>query len=204
MTLVMLTQPNSRAAEAYRALRANLALAALEQPLRVVLIAPADPATDAASVAGNLAIALANAEQRVIAVDADLRQPSLHLRFGVDGTRGLVEWLGALESAPPLCSTSVAGLHVLPAGTHTNVVAADVVASRRMAQALNTLRELADAVVVCAPPLSTYTDAAVLAPHADGVVLVVAAHRTRRTDAKRAQILLERAHVRLLGAVLLE
>lgn len=114
-----------------------------------------------------------------------------------------MEWLNDLEAAPPLHETPAPGLRLLAAGAHENILAADVIASRRMAQALKALRAHADMVVVCAPPLSAYADAAVIAPHADGALLVVAAHRTRRADAKRAQTLLERAHARLLGAVLL-
>ncbi|MCS6774211.1 MAG: CpsD/CapB family tyrosine-protein kinase [Anaerolineae bacterium] len=200
--LVMLSAPNSPAAEAYRTLRTNLTFAALEAPLRTLLIAAADVG-DAAGVTANLAVALANIEKRVIALDANLRQPALHTSFGIPNESGLSEWLADPSSAPALVKGPVEGLHVLPTGKRA-LAAADALASPRMSAALDRLKEMADVVLMLAPPVAAFADAAVLSTHVDGAVLVVVAGKTRRAHVEQAKSLLQRAQARLLGAVLIQ
>ncbi|NMC03313.1 MAG: CpsD/CapB family tyrosine-protein kinase, partial [Chloroflexi bacterium] len=84
--IITLKDPTSPAAEAYRALRVNLMYATLDQPVKTLVIAaPAteDNAPVPPDVAVNLAVVAAQAGQRVILVDADLRHPLLHVLFGV-------------------------------------------------------------------------------------------------------------------------
>lgn len=202
MSLVMLSAPNSPAAEAYRTLRTNLAFAALEAPLRTLLIAAADVG-DAAVVTANLAVALANVEKRVIALDANLRQPSLHTAFEVANETGLSEWLANPSHEPALINGPVEGLRILPAGKQA-IAAADALASPRMSAALERLKTTADMVLICAPPVTAFADAAVLGTQVDGAVLVVTAGKTRRAHVEQAKSLFQRAHTRLLGAVLIQ
>lgn len=202
MNLVTLSAPDSPAAEAYRTLRTNLTFASLEAPLRALLVAAADVG-DAAVVTANLAVAMANVEKRVIALDANLRQPSLHTVFGIPNEIGLSEWLASPNSEPTLVKGPVEGMHVLPAGKHT-LAAADALASPRMSAALDRLKAMADVVIVHAPPVTAFADAAVLGTQVDGALLVVIAGKTRRAKVEQAKLLLQRAHTRLLGAVLVQ
>jgi non-specific protein-tyrosine kinase len=71
-----------------------------------------------------------------------------------------------------------------------------------MEEIIAVLRSRADILLFDAPPVIAVTDAAVLGMKVDGVLLVVAAGRTRREHARQARELLERAHVRVVGAVL--
>src|SRR5512136_945738 len=104
LTLITLTHPRSTAAEAYRALRANLTLASLERPIHTLTVAAVAAGEDTSVLLANLGVVMAQAGQRAILVDADLRHPSLHERFGVPNERGLTTVLEGQDalSAPPL------------------------------------------------------------------------------------------------------
>jgi capsular exopolysaccharide synthesis family protein len=206
--LVTLRDPQSAAAEAYRTLRTNLTFTALDRPLETLLVVAAAPGDDAAPVLANLAVVLAQGEKRVLLVDADLRRPALHTLFSVDNARGLTTMVLDAASAdapalaaPPLAAVGVDNLALLPSGP-LPPNPADILGSSRMEAALAALKPHADIILLSAPPVVAVSDAAVLAMKVDGVLLVVSAGRTRRDHALRAKELLERAHARVIGAVL--
>lgn len=203
MNLVTLTQPTSATAEAYRTLRTNLHFATLEQPIKTLLIAAPDANTNAAIVLANLAVALAQSEKRVIAVDANLREPSLHTLFDLPSGPGLADVLANNDASElQLRVTNVPGLSVLMGGA-APAIANDAISSNRMRAVIDRLSSQADVVLFAAPPLTAYSDGAVLASKVDGALLVVGAGKTRRENAQKAKNILERAHARLIGAVLL-
>src|SRR5579875_1559707 len=116
--LVVLSDPESPVAEAYRSLRSTVKFANVEPPVRSVAIADAGTGGQHAAAAANLGAALAIGGDSVILVDADLRAPSLHTYFGVQNSHGLCDWLAGRDVTRPLPleATSVAGLSLLPAG----------------------------------------------------------------------------------------
>jgi capsular exopolysaccharide synthesis family protein len=203
MSLVTLSQPNAAAAEAYRTLRTNLHFAALDAPLASIVIASPDIAAASADAVANLAVVCAQSERRVIAIDANLRQPQLHERFGLTNSAGVIEALLSTVpgSAPALQNTTVPGLRVLTAGT-APAVASDAVSSTRMVALIAALREQADLVLINAAPVAAFSDAAILAAAADGAVLVVSRNKTRRDALQTARDAFARAKARLVGAVL--
>lgn len=199
--LITLTDPRSAAAEAYQSLRTNIEFARLEQPLHTVLVTSADGTTDKSSALANLAVVMAQAGDRVIVVDGDLRRPQQHEIFGLPNSQGLTTWL-AESGPPPLQKTNVENLQVLVAGP----IAANPVAllsAKRLVEALRELSNLADYVLCDAPPVLAVTDAALWASKVDGVVLLINAGATRREHAQRAKAVLEKVQARIVGAVLL-
>ena len=202
--LITLSDPHSPAAEAYHSLRTNIEFASLEQPLHTLLLTSVDHAANKSSAIANLAVVMAQAGDRVIVVDGDLRRPQQHELFEVSNQRGLTNWLGEdkQRGAPPLQVTAVEGLQLLPAGPAVgNPVA--LLSARRLAEVLAELRNHADYVLCDAPPLLAVTDAALWASKVDGVLLLINAGGTKRDHALRAKAVLEKVHARLVGAVLL-
>jgi len=201
--LITLTNPRSPAAEAYRALRTNLTFAALDKPIETMVVTSSAPGEGKSTTLANLAVTMAQGERRTILADADLRRPSLHEIFGVANSRGLTTMFVEPETlkAPPLVETGVEGLLLLPSGP-LPPNPADLLGSHRMEEVIATLHKQADILLFDAPPVVAVTDAAVLGTKVDGVLLVVSAGRTRRDHAQRARELLERVHVRVVGAVL--
>jgi capsular exopolysaccharide synthesis family protein len=202
VNVVTLSAPRSPAAEAYRALRMNLAFTSLDKPLETVVVSSAAANMTKSEVAVNLAVVMAQAGQRVILVDADLRRPGLHHCFNARQEPGLTGYMVSQdrESAPLLEETGVPNLQLLPSGA-LPPNPADILGSQKMEQLLSQLKARADVVVLDAPPVTVAVDASVLGVRTDGLLLVVQAGHTRRDHIAQAKELLERFHVRLLGAV---
>lgn len=199
--LTVLNQPDSPAAEAFRALRANVKFAAPERPARSILLADAalDPARP--TIAANLAVALATAGDDTLLIDADLRRPSQHAIFGLPNDAGVATFLRGGDGALPILPTAVPGLALLPAGP-APPDPADLLASDRFRILLALAREVAEYVIVDAPPVTAVADALAVAAAVDGVLLIVHAGRTRRAAAQRAREQLLRVGANLLGVVL--
>jgi non-specific protein-tyrosine kinase len=197
----MLASPRSAAAEAYRTLRLNLQYASVDAPIRSLLVTSPSADDGRTTVAANLAIAAAEAGRQVALVDCDLRMPALHDRFGLAQAPGLTDLLIDELDAPPFRDTATPGLRVLPAG-RTPPNPGELIASRRLASTLETLRGLCDLLILDSPPVSAVGDAAVLATLVDGVLFVARSGRTKRDDARQARDQLGRVGARLLGTVL--
>ncbi|NJP04292.1 MAG: CpsD/CapB family tyrosine-protein kinase [Chloroflexaceae bacterium] len=200
--LIALRDPRSPAAEAYRTLRTNIQFSSLDKPLQTLLVTSTSPNDGKSITLANLAVTIAQAEQRVILVDCDLRQPNLHTLFGLSNDEGLTSvLLKQDESALPLLSTDVPGLSLLTSGP-LPPRPPDLLGSRRMAAFIERLRQEADMILFDTPPATGVTDAAVLARQLDGVLLVLKAGRTRRDRAREAHRILERAKANIIGVVL--
>jgi non-specific protein-tyrosine kinase len=201
MSLITLTEPQSAVTEAYQSLRTSLEFSSLEKPVRSILVAAVDGSPDKAAAVANLAVVLAQAGDRVILVDGDLRQPRQHELFGVANTAGVAQWLESGGPAP-LQKSTLDKLRVLPGGpTVSNPVA--LLSTKRLGERLAELASMADYVIIDAPPLLSVTDAALWASQVDGVVLLVNGGHTKKDQAQRAKGILARVQANLLGAVLL-
>ena len=201
--LVTLTDPVSPVSEAYRTLRTNLQFAALDKELRSLLITSSSPGEGKSTTLANLAVTMAQVEQRVIMVDCDLRQPSLHAFFGLRNDRGLTTMMldeQALEN-PPLQDTSVSGLRLLASGA-LPPRPSDLLGSKRMEAVIERLLGEADLLLFDAPPMMAATDAVVLATKLDGVLLVVSAGETRREHAQEVIDRLGKVNAHIVGAIL--
>ncbi len=202
-SLVTISEPNSPASEAYRALRTNLTFASLDKPLRTLMFTSPGPDEGKSTVLANLAVTIAQTERRVLLVDCDLRRPCLHELFGLANDAGLTNLLTdpAARENPPFQETEVPGLRLLTSGP-LPPRCADLLASRRMEETVRWLAEQADQVLFDSPPINAVADAAILATLVDGVLLVVRERRTRREAVVEARDRLARVNAHLLGAVL--
>ena len=203
VNLVTLRDPQSPAAEAYRALRMNLAFTSLDRVLEIFVVSSPAVAGMSPDTAANLAVVLTQAGQRVCLVDADLRRPSLHEIFHIPQEPGVTTFMlndGTAQSVAPI-ETTIPGLSLLPSGT-LPPNPADILGSKKMMTLLEQLRGAADIVILQAPPVTVAVDASVLAAQTDGLLLVVRTGHTRRDRVEQAQELLERFGVRVLGTVL--
>lgn len=201
--LVTLTEPRSPASEAYRTLRTNLGFASLTGELKTLVVTSPGPDEGKSTTLANLAVVMAQADSRVILVDADLRRPSQHVLFDVPNDQGLMTMMmddAQLES-PPLVATEVEGLWLLLSGPQPPNPA-ELLASSKMETAIETLAERADVVLFDAPPIVPVTDAAILAAKVDGVLLVLQAGTTKREQARLARERIEQVNARLVGSVL--
>ena len=200
--LIALRDPRSPAAEAYRTLRTNIRFSSLDRPLHTLLITSSSPNEGKSIALANLAITMAQAEQKVLLVDCDLHRPALHTLFSLPNEQGLTTLiLEENDTALPLQATGVAGLSLLASGP-LPPRPADILGSRRMQAVIERLRAEADIVLFDTPPVTAVTDAAILASSIDGVLLVFQANKTRRERAKQARQILEKVKANIIGVIL--
>lgn len=195
------------ALEPYRILSNSLDLLTLNRgPLRTVLVTSAVASEGKTTVARGLASAIALTGQSVILVEVDLRRPTFadHFELGLD-ERGLTS---ALVGGTPLAAVlrtpqpALPNLRVLPSGP-LPPNAAELLRSSAMSDVLDDLNEMADVLVLDAPPLLPVADAQVLLanPRIDGCLIVARAYATTRDQARRARAVLDRHHRRDVGLV---
>lgn len=199
--LVMVTNPHSVVAEAYRGLRTRLVQAAASRNASTLLVT--SPGwEDKSTVAANLAAALAQSGHSVVLVCTDLRWGRAHQLFGLRAGDGLT---GFLAGRAPLMGvfqpTSVPGLRLLPPGAIPPDPGA-LIQQPAMAAALSAARRHADVVVIEAPPMLASPDVGPLADAAEMILIVADARRSTRTQVHVA--LREVEHVRgmVVGCVL--
>lgn len=201
--VVALTQPRSPLSEAYRVLRANLHFAAVGQPLRTILVSSASPQEGKSTTAANLAVVMAQAGQRVVLVDGDLRRPRQHHLFQLPNQAGLSTAIAQPEVNLEMLlkPTHIDNLWVLTSGP-VPPNPSELLGSQRMIQVVQELLRRVDLVIFDSPPVLAVADAAVMAAASDITLLVVDASKTRERDARRAVEQLRQASANLVGVAL--
>jgi capsular exopolysaccharide synthesis family protein len=189
-------------AECFRTVRTNLMFSSAEESGRSVVITSTGPGEGKSVVAANLAIALAQAGQRVLLVDADMRKPKVHYVFAMAQEPGLSNVLaGTAKSSESVHQTDVAGLWVMPSGM-IPPNPAELLGSKRFSDFIASVASHFDWLILDTPPVMAVTDSSVVGHRATGVVFVVGAEMTSRYAAQRALEQLELSRVRLVGSVL--
>ncbi len=188
--------------EAIRAIRTAVIFSSPDEKSRSLLVTSTSPHEGKTLVASNLAVALAQAGQRTLVIDADMRRPRMHEVFEYAQEPGLSNVLVAdNDLSTAIRQTSIPHLSFMPAG-HIPPNPAELLGSKRCDALLNGLAERFDWVIIDAPPVMAVTDAAVLAHQAGGVLFVIGSEMTARTAAATAISQLTTAQGRLIGAVL--
>lgn len=193
--------PRSRSAEAVRTLRTALHFGLAGRDVKCVLITSPSPGDGKSTVASNLALALAQADQRVLLLDADLRKPSQHKIFETSRDIGLSSILTDRRPIEEAIVPNVLGLiDFLPAGpTPANPV--ELLNNGFFAELLEKLRGRYDRIVIDSPPIMPIADARVIAALADATLLVLRAERSTRRISLAARDELWRVRASRIGVV---
>ena len=201
--LVVLTNPKSQFAESFRALRTSLLLSVAGREPQVVLLTSATPSEGKTTASLNLAAVLAQRDVRVLLIDADLRRPTVHHRFGLNGKIGLTSVLTGsitLKDAVQVVS-DLPSLEILASGP-VPPFPTEMLSSDAMRRLLQEARGIYTHIVMDSPPLLSVTDSVVLAREADTVVLIVRHGKSTKHAVRRARDLLIRSGARLAGIAL--
>jgi capsular exopolysaccharide synthesis family protein len=190
--------------ESVRTLRNNILLADFDRRLRTILVTSASPAEGKSTTAAHIALAHAEQGKKTLLIDADLRRPSVHRKFGFNPTAGLssvllreVEWRQVLVK-----TDAEPDLDILPAGPPSRR-AADLIGSG-MQELLDDIAREYDLVIIDAPPLLGFAEPLQMATCADGVLIVARAGETSRKSIGSVVASLRRLNVNVVGLVLNE
>ncbi len=201
--LITEAQPRSPVTEAFRSLRTNIQYASVSTTLHTLLVTSPAPADGKTTVVSNLAMVMAHSGRKVTVLDADMHRPRVHLAFGLS----LLPGLSTLFIKPiihlngSLQATSSDRLKVITAG-ELPPNPSELLGSNKMREILEAVGENSDLVIVDSPPVLSVTDAVVLAPTVDGVVLVVRPGVTHMSALKYAVEQLRYVGANLLGVVI--
>lgn len=195
--------PFSPASEAYRMMRSSIRFVSEEYPCRTILVTSGLFGEGKSLTVANLGLAMAQAGNKTLIVDADLRRPAQHKIFGVPNEGGLAELLRSQELGfeDQLRETTTESLCLLTSGA-VPVNPAELLSSDYTRSLLSALADFADIVILDCPPVLSTTDPALLASVVDGVVLVVEAGGTERQALRRTISILQQADANLLGVLL--
>lgn len=187
--LITLAPSQAKVTEAFKTLRANLLLSYTDPPRKVFLITSPHAHDGKTTIATNLAVVIAQTERRVLLVDADLRNPSVHKMLNMENHGGLRERLLTetydLTDGAPDHGLSLDGLSVITAGEEVPNPS-ELLESKRMERFLAYARQHYDTVIIDSPPVLAVSDALVLSPLVDGIVVVLRAGMTPYNHAQQA------------------
>jgi polysaccharide biosynthesis transport protein len=199
--LIVHEQPTSGTAEAARAIRTNLMFMAPDNPYRTLLVTSPGPGEGKTTVACCIAIAMAQAGQRVVLVDCDLRRPRIHRIFGKSSEFGVSTALIDGRYDDVVQETEVPNLSVIPCGP-VPPNPAELFHSDRFKALLRRVSETFDRVIIDSPPVAAVTDPTILSTLVDGTVLVARASGTRKELAHHAVRSISGVGGKIAGAVL--
>ncbi len=198
---VVVEKPHSVAAESFRTLRTAIHFGLTRDEANIIAVTSPSPGDGKSTVASNLALAMAQADQRVLLIDADMRKPKQHEIFGLSAERGLSAVLA--ERQPPddlMLETEVSTLSVLPCGSRpANPV--ELLNNGFFGEFLESLRSKFDKIIIDAPPVMPVADARVIAAQTEATILVLRADRSTRRLSLAARDELWRVRAQRLGVV---
>jgi len=192
---------SSAPAEACRTIRTAVFFGVPKDKARTLLITSPVAGDGKTTLACNLAIAMAQAGQRVLIIDADFRKPMQHRVFNIPREPGVSSVIAGQEDLDRCISGSIVkGLDVMPCGPDVPNPS-ELLNSERFAEIIEELADRYDRVVIDAPPVIPVTDACILGAIADVTLLVLRADKSTRKASLQARERLAGLGARVLGVV---
>ena len=197
-----LEDPRSQIVEAYLAVQANLELSTAHGTPRSLAVTSTRPREGKSTTTIALARSLVRARRKVVLVDADMRSPSVHTRFGIANGAGVSNFLaGQDDLADSLHATDRDGLTIMTAGPPPPN-AGDLLTGNRLPQLIERLQEQFDHVIIDCPPVIGLADAPLVAASVEGVIYVVEAGSIQAGMVRMALGRLSAAQVTIVGTIL--
>ena len=194
--------PESPHAEAYRVLRTNILFSRKDEKLNTIVVVSAGAGEGKSMTTVNLATVFAQAGQRVLVVDSDLRRPTLHKALHVGNNLGLTNYLlkqNKLEEV--IQPTTVAMLDFMASGKLPST-SMSILGSAQMKEMVAELKQRYDFIFFDSPPVLGVSDASVLASEVDMVIQVIQYRRYPQPMSIRAKQLIEKVGGNLIGILL--
>lgn len=170
--LLAYSHPNDIAVETLRALRTNLHFSTIDKKSPTIMITSTTPGVGKSFVSSNLAAVTAQAGQKVLLIDADMRLGTLHHTFGVPAEDGLSELLqGSINFVDAVKRTEIGNLDLITCG-HSPQTPSELLMSQEFIQLLENAREKYDQIIIDTPPVLAVTDSTVIGKLSDATLLI--------------------------------
>jgi len=192
----------SKHAEAYRVLRTNLLFSRADEKLNTIVIVSAGAGEGKSTTTINLSTVFAQAGNRVLIVDSDLRRPTLHKLFKVANNLGLTNYLLKQNTiAEVVQTTGVPGLDFMASGRLPNS-SMGILGSAQMKEMIAEMKQRYDFIFFDSPPILGVSDASILASEVDLVMQVIQYRRYPQPMTIRAKQMIEKVGGNFVGIVL--
>ncbi|MGB1311199.1 MAG: CpsD/CapB family tyrosine-protein kinase, partial [Leucothrix sp.] len=200
-SLATAEQPASALAESFRSLRTNLLFSSVDGVPQVLALTSAMPSEGKSSSCMNLATAFAQADNKVLIVDADMRKPTAHKRLKLDNALGLSNFLThQADISDVIQATPIDNVSVITAGP-LSPNPSELLSSKRIEEIFQLAPTQFDLVILDCPPVMGLADALVLANKANATLLVSAFGQTSKRAIQDANERLRQARANLIGAL---
>lgn len=206
--LITFRNPKSPISETFRTLRTNIQFMNINRKLKSILITSTLPGEGKSWVASNLAITFAQAEKKVILIDADMRKGRQYSIFGISPRPGLANYLAASDKNADLIDmekyvqkTEIDGLYVISAG-NVPPNPSELLITPQMQRLFDRLSTQFDIIIVDAPPCELVTDAAILSRMVDSTVIVTAHKFTKKASLQKTIKSIKNVGGKIAGVVL--
>lgn len=198
---VVYLEPMSDVAESYRTVRTAVYFGVPAGSVKTLLITSPQPGDGKTTLASNLAIAMAQAGNRVMLLDADFRKPMLHKVFEITRGIGVSNVLAGDKTLDEAVhATPIEGLSVMACGPIPSNPS-EILNSQSFHELVEQLKQQHDIVVIDSPPILPVTDARILAASCDLTLMALRAEKSTRKTAVYARDVLLSVGAHLLGVV---
>ena len=200
--IISLKKPKSSIAEAYRGIRSSIEFFNIDKKLQVISITSSIQNEGKSTVISNLAVSFARLDKRVLIMEGDLRNPSVHRMFNISNINGVTDiLLGKKNFTECVHSSEVENLHILTCGK-IPINPSEMLSSKKIRDFIEELREHYDYIFIDAPPIGMVTDAGIISTYTDGCIFVVGSGEVDIEMAKVSKEMLEKVGANVLGVVL--
>jgi tyrosine-protein kinase Etk/Wzc len=195
--------PKSSTAEAFRILRTNIISRKKNSDCTTLLITSSGPKEGKSTIQANMATALAQMDAKVILVDLDLRRPMVHTILGFEKETGMSDFLmdKTTKIEDIIKPTNIKNLDIITSGI-IPPNPSELLASKRMDDALRDLKEKYDYILFDSPPVIAVTDSMVMANKVDLLILAIRVDQADKNVVRRTKELLENIKVDITGVVI--
>ncbi len=202
--LVIQSRPKSNISEDIRTIRTNLQFTSVDTDAKVILVTSSIPGEGKSFISSNLAVAFAQAGEKTLLVDSDLRLGRIHKIFGVSNRNGLSNLLasyGTVDMNDFVKKTEIDKLVILPRGT-VPPNPSELLNSNSAKALIEYLKGNYDRIIFDGVPINGLPDSLIVAGMADRVVLVASSGYTKSDDLSDAKKALEKIDANIAGVVL--
>ena len=200
--IISVKKPKSPISECYRGIRTSIQFSNLDQDMKVINVTSAMQNEGKSTVIANLAVSFANLDKKVLLLEGDLRNPSVHRMFNISNINGLTDvLLNNKAFADCVHCTEVKNLHILTCGP-IPPNPSEILSSNKMKEFITSLKEYYDYIFIDTPPIGIVTDAGIISTYSDGCIFVVGSKQCDIEMAKYAKERLEKVGANIIGAVL--
>ncbi len=195
--------------ESYKSIRANITFSLMKKGCKKIVFTSSVAGEGKTTTTINLAISFAQAGQKVLLIDGDLRKPKIHQYFSISNTPGLTDYLGSTVSASNQDRVDLFSIVHVTEYENLSVICsgsippnpAEILGSEPMANFLDDVSNDFDYIIIDTPPINIVSDALPIIRESDGVVLVVRYNQSTHPEVEKAIAALEFIDAKILGFV---